>query len=240
MNRKYIVIPFLFFAFLVATYFVSTVETVAEVKEVFNTEDLKAHCNIKEIIESADSYDIKVYYPETKYKNLNEEIKNNIDNYIKYFQNEIDGIEKQENVKYQLQIRFDSYEYENYISYLFEIFEDYGGAHPSSSIWTISYNTESNKIISIKDLIAKNSNILNFLSEYSFTNLKENKDIKENYVEEMLVSGTKPIEENFKYFAFAKDSFKVFFPRYSVAPYSSGSFVVDVPYDKLGIAKNKN
>lgn len=235
MNKKYIVIPFLFFAFLIATYFVSTVDTVDEVKEVFNAANLKANCNIKEIIESKDNYDIKVYYPETKYSNLNDEIKKQIDSYITYFVNEIDGIEKQENVKYQLQIRFDSYEYERYISFVFEIFEDYGGAHPNSSIWTISYDIKDNKIVTIDNLIAKNSNILNFLSEYSFENLKENKDIKENYIEEMLVSGTKPIRDNFQYFAFAKDGFKLFFPRYSVAPYSSGSFVVNIPYDKIGI-----
>ncbi len=233
MNRKYVIIPFLFFAFLIGTYLASTVESVENVKEVFNVYDLKANCNIKEITESKDSYDIKVYYPETKYSDLNTKIKKNIDEVINYFVNEIDGIEKVENVKYKLEIRFDSYEYESYISFVFEIFEDYGGAHPITNIWTISYDTKSNQIIKIDNLIEKNENILNFLSEYSFENLRENKDIQENYIEEMLISGTKPLKENFKYFAFAKDGFKVFFPRYSVAPYSSGSFIVNIPYDKL-------
>ena len=235
MNNKYIIIPLLFFFFLFITYFASNAKTIDEVREVFNVENLKANCNIKEIVESTKKYDIKAYYPETKYSNLNNEIKDKINWYIKYFRNEIDGIQEIENVKYKLEITFSSYEYDKYISYVFEIFEDYGGAHPNTSIWTISYDIKRGKVITIESLLNKNDKLLNYLSEYSFENLKSNEEIKENYVEEMLISGTKPVKDNFEKFAFDKDGLKIFFPRYSVAPYSSGTFVVSVPYDKLNL-----
>lgn len=233
--KKYILVTLLFFFFVIGTYLVSNFENTNEVRAVFNMTDLKSKCDIKEIVENTDNYNIKVYYPETKYKKLNEKINEKIKSCIEYFKNEIDGIKPQENTKYQLQITFNSYEYNEYFSYVFEIFYDFGGAHPNAIFWTVTYDVNKNKIIDIKSLVDKNKNILKLLSEYTFNELKSNEKIKENYVEDMLSQGTKPDIENFSNFAFTEKGLKIFFERYSVAPYSSGTFSVVVPYEKLNI-----
>jgi len=209
--RNYILIALLFFLFSVCTYIVYNTENVAQVKQVFNVADLKANCEIKEIKESSDKCDIKVYYPETKYQDLNERIEGKINTYIVNFKNEIENLSANENNKYQLQITFSSYEHEDYISYVFEIFEDFLGAHPNTTIWTVSYNIKDNKTVDINDLISKNKEILNILSEYTQSELKKEEKIQENMVEEMLLEGTKPKTDNFSNFAFAQDGLKIFF-----------------------------
>ena len=235
MRKKYIFIALLFFCFLICTYYGSSYNNIQEVKEVFNIADLKANCDIKEIKDITDKYDISVYYPQSSYINLNTVIEDKMKYYVDFFKNEIEGLSLTEGRKYQMQITFSSYEYEDYISYVFEILEDYGGAHPNITIWTISYNIKEDKIIDMRYLVDKNKEILNVLSQLSYDNLKNNEKIKENYVENMLLNGTKANEENFLDFAYTTEGLKIFFERYSVAPYSSGEFTVTIPYDKLNI-----
>lgn len=235
LKKQYILVVLLFFFFIFGTYYVSNYESYENVQQVFNVADLKANCEIKEIKENTDTYDISVYYPETSYTNLNTTIQEKMSYYIDFFKNEIVQLSPLEGRKFELQITFSSDEYEDYISYIFNIFEDFGGAHPSTTMWTITYNIKENKIVDIKYLVDKNKDVLQILSEESFNILKEDEVIKEAQVEEMVLSGTKPKEENFLDFAFTQDGLKIFFERYSIAPYALGDFVVTISYDKLNI-----
>lgn len=239
MKQKRLLAVLLFFTLVIGTYIVSltTKYEVSEVRAVFNVSSLKANCCIKEINEITEDYNIKVYYPECKYSKLNEKIKEKMDRYVNEFKDEIKQYQKIGDNKFALQINFDSYEYEEYISYVFHIFIDTQGAHPNTYIWTISYDTKNNEIIDIKSLISRNKDVLNVLSDYTFNYLKNDERIKENLVQEMLEDGTSPKKENFSNFAFSKKGLIIFFERYSVAPYSSGEFEVLVPYDKLDILK---
>lgn len=231
---KYIFVALLFFLFVTITYYVSNINSVAEVREVFYLADLISNCEIKEISEITEKYEIKIYYPETNYQNLNEIINNKMNEYIESFKTEISGISLNQG-KFQLRINFSSYEYEEYFSYSFEIFTDFGGAHPNTTNWTVSYNIKDKKIVDIGYLIDKNKDILKVLSEYTFNELKINENIKGNHAEEMLKSGTEPTKENFKNFVFTQDGLRILFPRYSVAPYYLGEFSVTIPYEKLNI-----
>lgn len=51
----------------------------------------------------------------------------------------------------------------------------------------------------------------------------------------MIEDGTKPINNNFKNFAFSEDGLIIFFEQYQVAPYSFGNFEVIIPYSKLSM-----
>lgn len=232
---KYIFSALLFFLFVTATFYVSNVSYTSQVKEVFNVADLISNCKIKKISESNQKYDITVFYPETEYTNLNEKIYDKMQEFIQDFKDEVTEYESISGNKLKLEINFSPYEYENYFSYSFEIFNDFGGAHPNTTVWTVSYNIKDKQIVDINYLIGKNKNIINILSEYTFSNLKENEKIKENYLEEMLIEGTSPKKENFENFVFTKEGLKIIFQRYSVAPYALGEFSVIVPYEKLDI-----
>ena len=235
LKKQYILIALLFFFFVFGTYYASSYEGYKNVQQVFNIADLKANCKIKEIKENDKNYEVTIYYPETSYINLNHIIEEKMNYYIDYFKTQTQQLCPLEGRKFELQITFSSNEYEDYISYVFDVFEDYGGAHPSITTWTISYNIKEEKIVDIKYLVDKNKDFLNILSSESFNMLKENEVIKEAKIEEMLINGTKPKEENFSDFAFTQDGFKVFFEIYSIAPYALGDFVVVIPYDKLNV-----
>lgn len=235
MNKKYILVFLLFLILVIGSFYISKTGTV-EVKEVFAVSNLKSNCTIKKIEEKNDKYTIDVFYPETEYKSLNTQIINEINAQIEDFRKAVKGMEELNlPQKFQLNINFDSYEYNEYISFVFNIFLDTGGAHPNTYSYTITFDTKNKKVVTIEDLADKNKDILKILSDYTYNVLKDDTRIKEYGDGEMLKEGTYPYKENFSKFAFDKDGLKIIFDRYSVAPYVAGAFSVTVPYEKLGI-----
>ncbi len=186
--------------------------------------------NEYKIEEKTNNYKITVYYPKTDYSKLNNVINDKIYGYIKEFKEDVNSSDYPINQYYSLIILYDSYEYDNYISYIFRI-EDYtGGAHPNHRIYTVVYDIKNNEIITIDDLINKNQNILNIFSETSREILKSNNRITSST---MLYEGTKPKIQNFQNFVFSKNGIILFFQEYQVAPYSQGEFNVLINYKKL-------
>lgn len=181
-------------------------------------------------ISDEHKYKLLVYYPETEYNLLNDEVIKNIDKFINNFKSDIKDAQVQLNQFYTLNIFYNNYEYKDYISFVFHIEYYTGGAHPNHDIWTITYDKLKNTIIDINDLIKINPDILNTLSNISRKELLYNKNIVNS---NMMIEGTAPTIENFSNFVFSKDGLIIFFEYYQVAPYSSGEFQVKIPYDKL-------
>ena len=150
--------------------------------------------------------------------------------YLKEFKSSLKYIPEQKNQYYSLIILYENYEYKNYISYIFRIENFMGGAHPSHRIYTVVYNKDTNKIITIDDLIKENTNTLEIFKEESRNILKNNKRIR---IASMLYEGTTSKKENFNNFVFSEYGIILFFPQYQVAPYSEGEFNVLIPYDKI-------
>lgn len=202
----------------------------------FKVKDLSNYVSIvdsqkKKIeIEEKHKYKILVYFPDSDYKLLNEVVFDKMQEYVNRFKKELPSDLIQTNIYYTLIIMYDTYTYENYISYVFNIEYYMGGAHPNHEIWTVTYDKESNKIIDITDLIKKNSDILNIFSTVSREELLHNSGIVNST---MMMEGTRPIAQNFSNFAFSPTGLLLFFSQYQVAPYSSGQFIVKVDYDKL-------
>jgi len=201
-----------------------------------NAKAIKTNNDEYKIEEKTYDYKILIYYPITKYPTLNNNIKENILPYLKEFKSSLKYIPEQKNQYYSLIILYENYEYKNYISYVFRI-EDYtGGAHPNHRMYTVVYDKEKNKVISIEDLIKYNNQILNIFSKISREKLKNNKRIVSA---SMFFEGTRPKKENFINFAFTKDGILLFYPYYQIAPYSEGEFNVIIPYDNINKHYNK-
>lgn len=173
---------------------------------------------------------INVLYPTTTYSKLNNIISNSIDSiinkYIDYGKSNLDM-----STNYSLDITYESYSYDNYISYVFFVSMYTGGAHPNNKIFTINFNILENKVINIDDII-RNELTLEYLSKESREILGENKSIgKDKNSIDMMMNGTKADKLNFRNFAFSKAGLVLYFEQYQVAPYSSGVFKVVVPYN---------
>lgn len=228
MKKKLLIIAiFMFLIYLTTLFDVNSTSITCNKYSSFvnNTE--------RKISIDEHKYKILVYYPESEFDVLNKEITKKIDKYIYQFKDSIKDINVQPNIYYTLDIIYNTYEYKNYISYVFHVDYYTGGAHPNHELFTIIYNKHTNTIIDINSLIKLNPNILNTFSSISRKELLNNKDIVDS---NMMFEGTKPTLNNFSNFAFSKDGLIIFFEYYQVAPYSSGEFQVIIPYDKLNLS----
>lgn len=193
--------------------------------------------NTNNILKQNNNYKMNINYPITNSGLLNKEIEKIINNYKLQFNNDLKDLPN--NPNYQLDINYKDYKYNNYISYIFYIESDLGGAHPSHQIRTINYNTKENKVITIDNIIKYNSNVLNALSNLSRENLKKLKIFKSNDINEMMINGTSPTKNNFKNFVFTQNGLMIIFERYQIAPYFFGEYNITIPYNKLkNIYKN--
>lgn len=236
MLKRYFLGSLLFFLLIISIYLCTGfISEDIQVKEVYDSLSQIANFKFKQISDKSEKYEIKGYIPYTEYEKLNQLIDSEIDTYISNFKKDIGTSTSMLITKYTMSISFVSYEYNEYVSYVFTIETDMGLAHPSEYIFTVNYDTKNNQKVVISDLIKKNSGILKILSKYSYDVLKQNSKIKEANQEELLLNGTKGIESNFEDFAFSKDGVILFFEKYSVAPFSYGEFSVVVPYSKLEI-----
>lgn len=168
--------------------------------------------------------DLRITYPNSNYKILNNEvikyIHSNIKEFMKYAQDHV------QNLPYSLYIYYDEYETNNSISYVFYNSLFTGGAHPNNTIFTINYDKNKNKIVDINDLVREKQDILNIFSYQSRKQLENKNEFQNQNIKEMLIEGTKPIKENFKNFAFTNNGIILYFEPYQIAPYYMGTFKI--------------
>ncbi len=168
--------------------------------------------------------DLRITYPRSNFKVLNNEILKYINTNIEEFMN--DTQESVQNFPYSLYIYYDEYETNAYVSYVFYNSMFTGGAHPNNTIYTINYDKTRHKIIDINDLVRDNPNLLNIFSYQSRLQLGNKKEFNDPNIKEMLLEGTMPVKENFRNFVFTSDGIVLYFEQYQVAPYSMGAFKV--------------
>lgn len=179
------------------------------------------------------NYELKIDVPTTSYVKLNDFINNKVNFYVSMFEDSFNTQSDEMSNFYSLIIYYKEYVYEDYLSYVFWVESFVGGAHPDHDIWTTVYDKNNDMIIDINYLVKLDEGILEKFSLFSRDSLVYNKKIVDTA---MMMEGTLPRLENFSRFVFAKDGVLLYFPRYQVAPYSSGEFTVSIPYERLGLS----
>ncbi len=108
-----------------------------------------------------------------------------------------------------------------------------GAAHPLTTIHSFNFGTTSPGPLNISDLFLKNSDYLNYLSNYSIKHLKDYAQ-KEGYsIDDMIMQGASPDVKNFNTWNIKNDSLVITFNPYQVAPYVFGSQTVAIPLSSL-------
>lgn len=169
---------------------------------------------------------INVVFPKITYQTLAKEI-------TKFLKQEITEFLTASEENYAIEIpgyltiTYDYYAYDSYDSYVFYIESFVFGAHPNHQIVSFTYDTLTNKMITIDTLLQKDPFILNYLS----TNIRKQFANDKKIVDKnMLLEGTKPVPWNYQVFALTSRGILVFFPPYQIAPYSEGGFKKLVSY----------
>ena len=197
------------------------------------------------INEQGEHYIIDVKYPITE----NEEINAVVDNLMQERADKV-KLEAEEffsgpnlpealfSWKYSLYADYSVFHYSsNIVSFKFDMSEFKGGAHPSNSIVTKTFDREEGKEISLSDIFRKDSDYLNALSEISFQQLIQkflaDENLKDGFDESWVENGTSPSENNFKNFVLAEDSIIFYFEQYQVIAYAAGEQNVEIKYSQL-------
>lgn len=180
-----------------------------------------------------EKYYINVKYPYTIYKEANEYIENNIQNFIKDFEILMKTKIEESKEKYFLNISFDTAETNKYINFVFDIQKNTGGVHIENSIFTICIDKGEKNVITIDDLKAKYNNYLEKIAKYCYNELKNLENIKEYGAYALLELGTKAKSGNYSNFILMNNNIDILFEHSQVAPYVLGTFRVVIPIKYL-------
>lgn len=119
-----------------------------------------------------------------------------------------------------------------YIGFMFNMTSYFlDDAHPSVQFFSVNYDTEAKKEVSLKDVFSPLSKeYLNIFSNFTYKELtsrveKEELDSSDDFIK----GGTTADKKNFSCFNLKGNEVILLFNQYQVAPYSSGISEVSVP-----------
>ena len=103
-----------------------------------------------------------------------------------------------------------------------------GMAHPYHLIYTVNYDLEAGKDITLSDLFLPNTDYLGALSKYCAAQLNtRNIDFQD------FSQGADPTADNYKNWNITPDGLMITFDEYQVAAYVAGPQTVTIPYSEL-------
>ena len=123
------------------------------------------------------------------------------------------------------------YEDTNHISFLLTVYQFTGGAHGSTTLIPITYSKQTKKLLSLEEVVqpARKDWLATLSTEARKQLNAQVKKQKFSSDEDWINKGTEPAKENFAIFKLEKNSVRIIFSQYQVAPYSSGMPEVIVP-----------
>ncbi len=135
--------------------------------------------------------------------------------------------------KYAIGIEYDIFTSARTVSYVYQIYEDTGGAHPNTFFHTFTFDLQTGTALSTADLFDTGAPYAQTLSSLSRAKLpaiiaeRENVAPSELEQDSMMLDGTKPEAASFENFYFDGANLVLVFPPYQVGPYVLGR--VDLP-----------
>lgn len=141
------------------------------------------------------------------------------------------------NRKYAMGIDYNAYTSTKYISYVFNIYEDTGGAHPNSYYATLNFNKNGEKV-ELADLFKNDARYLDRLSDLSYNFIiKEATKRFESTLDDDQIDwirmGTAPTPETLQFYYVNGENLVLIFPPYQVSAYAAGTFEAKIPLSKI-------
>ena len=180
------------------------------------------------ILESTDTYDLKIDYPNID----NKKIMNKINDYIDYqkenFLNVVKDTKDLEQPKYDFNLSVTENNYNN-ITYIYMLTFAYtGGAHYTRDDTSIYYDNKSNEFIDITHFFKDEESFkkLSNIAYYYVLNLKD-----KNFDELWVKQGTSATIDNYKHFKFTDEGLEILYPPYQVSSWADGEIKITIPYE---------
>lgn len=193
---------------------------------------------------------IKDKYSDKKNKSIKviQDINNNIQSYItgnfskvkeqsKQYEDYYNGLtskEKENTIKYQFEIDTDSevsYNKNNLISIPITTYEFTGGAHGMTYLTSFNYNLATGDEIKLKDIFKKDVDYVKIANKYISSQIAKDKD--NFFYNDPGIKGFTTISSNQEFYI-TDDGIVIYFPLYSIAPYSTGIPKFKMTYKEFG------
>ena len=123
-----------------------------------------------------------------------------------------------------------------YVSYLYTVYVDTGGAHPNGYFKTFVFDDATGAQVQLADLFKSEINWLEELSLVVSNGVvaeMKKRSGQDDVTGIIFAEGVSPKVENFENFYIDNDTFVVAIPPYQVAAYAMGSFEVRIPMSDL-------
>lgn len=121
---------------------------------------------------------------------------------------------------------------DSFVSFVIHIYAYEGGANGREELATFNYDVKAKREVTLHNLFPEEGdNYLEKVSKFSRERLISELIFggENEFMLDMLESGTAPSEENFKHFTFTDDAVIIYFEKYQVAPGSYGEQRVTIP-----------
>ena len=140
--------------------------------------------------------------------------------------------------KYALGIEYKMYESASTLSYVYQMYQDTGGAHPNTYYRTFTFDKESGEALELGDVFVPSAKYLETLSVQARSRLPamiaamESVSVSEVDMD-YINSGTLPEEDSFQNFYFEGKNLVLLFPPYQIGPYVLGMITLPIPASEL-------
>ena len=195
-------------------------------KDMYNEFEVEYEEKVEMIEKAGSEGKYKIVYPYFKdYPELNEIVAKRVEEEKKYV-NDAMGIMEHD-------VGFGEIKTSGkYIGFMFNMYSYFeGSAHGENHIYSLNYDTEAKKEVTLKDVfLPLSKDYLKIFSEFSYKELTSRVEKDElNSNDDFITEGTDMKEINFSCFNMKGKEVIVVFNQYQVAPYSSGISEVSIP-----------
>ncbi|MDR3214729.1 MAG: polysaccharide deacetylase family protein [Bacilli bacterium] len=202
---------------------------------VIRIDNSKQGIGTSSYIENNKNYYINAMYPVTSSESFNKKIKTIINDKVKQFK-EHSMIEHQ--IPFEYNINYKVYHNSNILSIVFNTYLINDQAHSSEESFILYYDKKNKKEIAYQKLFSDQYESLEIISNIVKKQLNNSNIVV--YDGPDFNKGIAPVPDNYQLLVFDKNELKIIFPRYQIAPRSTGEITININYSQLnGVLNNK-
>lgn len=140
--------------------------------------------------------------------------------------------------KFELGIDYQTYPSENFVSYVFLVYEDMLGAHPNGYYHTFVFDSKTGTELALGDLFIAGSRYLDRVSAQTFAQVKAELETRSGVpvageALDTVRIGTSPTPETLQFFFIEGENLVILIPPYQAAAYAAGDFKAVIPLSSL-------
>lgn len=238
LNQKLLLLIFAYCIIIACFSFIKTNSNII----IFSETDINQDINIESIVYTCEKYDITIYYPATKNKKINKEIKYSIDKYIYKLENETKYyIKKDSDDKFNLHIEYETKKInKDIVSFIFFVNYTQGKSIIDSEIITKTYNIKQEKKLELHNLFDQNTNYIFELCNISKETLLKNSAIEQKKLNWFIDDINNSLDKSFDGYSFSNKYLFLYFNSNKISSKYTDIYEIKIPWDNITHLLKKN